>query len=277
MRYDAASWAFTGGTNVITIVTPNTGDRARLESASNLQVTDWQHVAMTWGSGEGIKLYVNGEQDTAPTGVDPPGEGMVQGIVKLLIGRGAKDNAAGASWDGLLDDVRVYGTAMIAEEIQSVMEGEPYPYAMGPDPADGALYTDTWVTLSWSPGDFAVSHDIYVGDDFEAVSNDDVTGATFRGNQTDTFYIVGFPGFAIPDGLVPGTTYYWRIDEVNNEHPDSPWKGEIWSFSIPPKTAYDPDPVDGSQVADANAVRLSWTAGFGSNYTPFTSGMTLTL
>jgi hypothetical protein len=27
-----------------------------------------------------------------------------------------------------------------------------------------------------------------------------------------------------------GTTYYWRIDEVNNLHPDSPWKGNLWSF-----------------------------------------------
>jgi hypothetical protein len=261
MRYDAASWAFPGGTNVITVVTPTSGPRARLESASDMQVTEWQHVAMTWASGEGIKLYVNGEQDTAPTGVDPPGEGAVEGIVKLLIGRGAKDDAAGASWDGLIDDVRVYSTAMTAEEIRSAMVSEPFPYAIGPDPANGTLYTDTWITLSWSPGDFAASHDVYIGDNLDDVNSG--AEGTFVGNQTDTFIVVGFPGFPFPGGLDPGTTYYWRVDEVNEAEPDSPWKGYIWSFGIPPNTAYSPDPPDGAAGVSVDA-QLSWTPGLGS-------------
>jgi hypothetical protein len=66
-----------------------------------------------------------------------------------------------------------------------------------------------------------------------------------------------------PDGLVPGTTYYWRIDEVNETEPNSPWKGEIWNFSIPPKTAYAPEPADGAESVGVDA-RLSWTAGFGA-------------
>jgi len=86
----------------------------------------------------------------------------------------------------------------------------------------------------------------------------------FRGNQTATFYVVGFPGFAYPDGLVPGTTYYWRIDEVNDTNPDSPWKGDVWSFSIPPKTAYSPDPADGAEFVDPNNATLSWTPGYGA-------------
>jgi len=27
------------------------------------------------------------------------------------------------------------------------------------------------------------------------------------------------------------TAYYWRIDEVNNTNPDSPWTGILWSFT----------------------------------------------
>jgi hypothetical protein len=60
---------------------------------------------------------------------------------------------------------------------------------------------------------------------------------------------------------VPGTTYYWRIDEVNDADPNSPWKGDVWSFSIPPKTAYDPDPADGAGITETT-VTLQWTAGF---------------
>ena len=62
---------------------------------------------------------------------------------------------------------------------------------------------------------------------------------------------------------MPGTTYYWRIDEVNDADPNSPWKKDIWSFSIPPKTAYNPDPADGAGIAETT-VTLSWTAGFGA-------------
>jgi hypothetical protein len=119
------------------------------------------------------------------------------------------------------------------------------------------------VNLSWRAGDFAVSHDVYFGDNFDDV-NDGAPGAPgFRGNQADTFLVAGFPGFPFPDGLVPGTTYYWRIDEVNDAEPNSPWKGPVWSFSIPPKKAYDPAPADNAEHVAAD-VTLSWTGGFGS-------------
>ena len=135
------------------------------------------------------------------------------------------------------------------------------PQARRPDPKDGALNENTWANLSWLPGDFGVTHDVYVGDNYDAV-NEGAEG-TFIGNQGDTFIIVGFPGFPIPDGLVPGTTYYWRIDEVNDTEPNSPWKGNIWSFSIPPKTAYFPVPADGAEAVGVD-VPLTWTAGWGA-------------
>ncbi|MFC1633279.1 hypothetical protein ACFL5Z_00445, partial [Planctomycetota bacterium] len=57
---------------------------------------------------------------------------------------------------------------------------------------------------------------------------------------------------------------YWRIDEVNDANVASPWKGDVWSFSIPPRTAYNPDPADGAESVDPDAASLSWTAGFGA-------------
>ena len=133
--------------------------------------------------------------------------------------------------------------------------------AYNPVPADGAYHEDTWVNLSWTPGDFAVSHDVYLGDNFDAVSEG--AEGTFIGNQAATFLVAGFPGFPYPDGLVPGMTYYWRVDEVNDADSDSPWKGDVWSFMIPPKTAYAPNPADGGETVAVNA-SLRWTPGFGS-------------
>jgi hypothetical protein len=133
--------------------------------------------------------------------------------------------------------------------------------AGNPNPPDGTLHMETWVNLAWMPGASAVSHNVYLGENFDDVN--DGTGDTFRGNQTETFYLAGFPGNAYPDGLINGTTYYWRIDEVNDADPNSPWKGNIWSFTVPPKTAYIPDPADGAELVDLN-VTLTWTPGFGA-------------
>ena len=133
--------------------------------------------------------------------------------------------------------------------------------AYGPRPYNGTMHHDTWVSLSWKPGDFAVSHDVYLSDNFDDVNTADAEA--FRGNQIETFFGAGFAGFPYPDGLVRGTTYYWRIDEINDLHPDSPWKGDVWSFSVPPKTAYNPYPADGAEHVDLD-VELSWTAGFGA-------------
>jgi len=146
-------------------------------------------------------------------------------------------------------------------EILGTMEGKPFPFALSPTPADGALHEATWASLSWIPGSFAVSHDMYFGTSFDDVNSG--AEGTFVGNLGVTSQVVGFAGFPAPEGLEPGTAYYWRIDEVNDADPNSPWKGNIWSFSIPPKTAYNPDPADGAEFVDPNAI-FTWTGGYGS-------------
>jgi len=143
-----------------------------------------------------------------------------------------------------------HGGSDVDTYIDHIWLGEgPPPLPIAPDsahdpsPADEAVYTDTWATLSWIPGESAVSHDVYLGESFDDVN--DGTGGTFQGNQELAFLVVGFVGFPYPDGLVPGTTYYWRVDEINDADPNSPWKGMVWSFIVPPKKAYDPVPNNG--------------------------------
>ena len=234
----------------------------------NLPANEWQHVALVIDrQANQIRGYLNGNNEGWIAGGGGPssdslgGWGDIDCEVPLVMGQ--RDDGNGTLL-GIVDDVRIYDHALSESEIVDTMTGVVWPYAFGPDPKDGAMHHDTWVNLSWKPGGYAVSHDVYLGDDFDVVESATRGSEVFRGNQTTTFYVAGFPGFAFPDGLVPGTTYYWRIDEVNEAEPDSPWKGEVWSFSIPPKTAYDPDPADGDQVTDPNAVTLTWTPGFGT-------------
>jgi hypothetical protein len=236
-----------------------------IASSGVLEVGEWQHAAATW-DGTTMRLYLNGEE----VGSTAKGGDAVatDASVKASIGSQPPDAYAtdishvNKFFDGFLDDVRLYNGALSQDEIQILMEASGgYPFAFGPAPADGVVYPDTWVNLSWSSGDFAVSHAIYLGDNFDDVN----AGAesTFVGDQAGTFIVVGFPGFPFPDGLVPGTTYYWRIDEVNDTEPNSPWMGPVWSFSIPPTTAYAPDPADGAESVNLNA-ELSWMEGFGA-------------
>jgi len=258
MRYDQAGASF-GGSNILKIGVVSSGGNQNLESSSNLQVTEWQHVAMTWSSGDLIRFYVNGVEDTPSGRNNPNNTGTVTECTKLIIGMGGKFNdASGGGWDGLIDDVRIYNRVLTDAEIAAVAHVDR-PYARDPQPEDGVIYENTWISLNWTPGDFAVSHDVYLGDNFDDVN--DGTTDTFQGNQSATNLIVGFLGFPYPDGLVSGTTYYWRIDEVNDLDPNSPWKGNVWSFTVPPKKAYDPNPSDGVKFVDPD-VECSWTAGF---------------
>jgi hypothetical protein len=68
----------------------------------------------------------------------------------------------------------------------------PRELASRPDPGDGAVIDVTSVSLGWKPGDFAASHDVYVGESFDDV-NDGVAG-TFQGNQATESIASGLPG-----------------------------------------------------------------------------------
>jgi len=132
--------------------------------------------------------------------------------------------------------------------------------AMNPEPEDGAMHPDMWAELSWVSGSTADSHDVYFGENFDDVNAG--TGGTFQGNQTSNSFLVGLPGSPYPDGLVPDTTYYWRIDEVEADGVTK-HRGMVWSFFIPSSKACNPVPVDGAKFV-ATDVTLTWAAGLGA-------------
>jgi len=254
---DTFAFYYNGPSQQLGFKTTGTSTPWMALAAPDLFDGEWHHVAAVY-DGTRKPVYLDGEEigsmDT--TGSIETSDG------RLLLGAGRDMNPPTHHLVGLIDDARIYDEALAQEEVQASMQGaEGFPFALGPKPADGEIHPDTWVNISWRAGDYAVSHDIYFGDNFDDVN----AGAesTFQGNRAGTFIIVGFPGYPFPDGLAPGSTYYWRIDEVNDTEPNSPWVGPVWSFSIPPKTAYAPVPADGAESV-ALDVQLSWTPGFGA-------------
>jgi parallel beta-helix repeat protein len=95
-------------------------------------------------------------------------------------------------------------------------------------PADGACGVSTDVILSWTTGFGADSHgadsyDLYLGTDFYDVNSATTSSAEYMGRSDVNSYDPGL--------LDANNRYYWRIDEVNEGDPYSPYKGDVWSFS----------------------------------------------
>ena len=105
------------------------------------------------------------------------------------------------------------------------------PWARVINPADGACGVSTDVILSWTPEPNADSYDLYFATNFDDVNNATTASTEYVGRYDANSY---YPG-----GLQEDTTYYWRIDDVNEADPCSPYKGRVWSFSTS-KTAYVP-------------------------------------
>ena len=108
--------------------------------------------------------------------------------------------------------------------------GNPYLDASGPSPRDGAEDTPRDAVLSWAPGPFAETHDVYFGTVFA-----DVNTAS-RTSQKGVLVSQGQDGNTYdPTGLLAlGQTYYWRVDEVSAPPDSTVFKGDVWSFTVEP-------------------------------------------
>ncbi len=240
------------GTKLRAGVYTNGGWFLSAADGADMPTGTWTHVVMVY-DGSSVTRYVNGKvhgavMTTSGTALAQQGTAQVAAIGNRAAGKDQK-------FTGNIDDVRVYDHALTADEVQIVMTGSgaQYPYARQPTPPDGGLNASRRVQLAWKAGELAVTHKLYFGSDPNAVA----AGAesTLRGEMKETT-------FAVAD-LQPGTTYYWRVDEINKSEPNSPWVGAVWSFFVPPLSAYGPSPTKAMQYVSRSPT-LSWKAGLGS-------------
>jgi len=98
------------------------------------------------------------------------------------------------------------------------------------NPGSGAIDVPRDVALGWDPGEFASTHDVYLGTAF-----DDVNTAS-RANPLAVLVSQGQSALSYdPEGLLElGQTYYWRVDEVNAAPDYTIFKGAVWSFVAEP-------------------------------------------
>jgi len=112
------------------------------------------------------------------------------------------------------------------------------------------------VTLMWSTGEAAVTHDVYFGTDEAAVAAATPADAgIYQGSQAldkNTF---------VPGALDWNRTYYWRVDEVNDSAAGSPWKGGVWKFSTADFIVVDDFEVYGDEIV--GRIFQTWIDGWG--------------
>ncbi|MCF7975349.1 MAG: discoidin domain-containing protein [Phycisphaerae bacterium] len=146
-----------------------------------------------------------------------------------------------------IDEIRI-GTTF-----EDIIGGAPTK-AKDPQPQPDAVDVLRDSVLVWTPGDYADTHDVYLGmvfDDVnEASRNDPRNVLVHQGDIASTYD---------PGQLVFGTTYYWRIDEVNAPPSSTVYKGNVWSFTVEPVSipvAVDVSKVTASSFTDANPAGL---------------------
>jgi len=182
---------------------------------------NWHHVVGTWGDDNGnVNLYLDGNllQQAAYTTPSYP-------LTNMFLGEMA---GGGRVYNGVLDEVQIYGRAITEQEIQNIIAGTPAlsPLASLPEPSNKAIEVPRDADLKWLGGDTAVKHNVYFGTVFEdvnAASVDDPRGVLVSKEQETATYSL--------NTLDWDQTYYWRIDGIEADG-TTLHRGVVWSFTV---------------------------------------------
>jgi len=84
----------------------------------SIVLNEWQHVAATYNGEDGVRMYVNGIEQTVTHTTPPSGSIKDNSDDDLIIGNSAD---RGATFDGIIDEVRIWNAARTGEDIQGNM------------------------------------------------------------------------------------------------------------------------------------------------------------
>jgi len=184
-------------------------------------IDEWAHIAITF-DGTTVIIYLNGEEvGSGPFSLGPnETAGMGLGC------KAGGSNSNQEIFSGDLDEARIYNRPLSVTDVQQLFEWTGiFGKAYSSKPADGQTDVPRDVVLGWTPGEYAPpinGHKFYFSENFNDIS-DGVGGATQDANS-----------YTPPQRLDFGTTYYWRVDEVNGPPDNTVFEGNIWSFTTEP-------------------------------------------
>jgi len=204
------------------------------QTGSSAAANVWIHVAMVYDNGS-KKIYLNGKLDNETVSSQ---SGDNTGDLWFGAAKGVTEFAPAK-----IDDIRIYDHALTAQEIKALVP--PKLKAYEPTPANRAVGIATPL-LQWTKGETALFHNVYLG------TVPELTDANLVASRQP------FAMYYHTLGFQPGTTYYWRVDEI--EAGGTIYKGDLWSFATEPLTAYAPKPADSTANVFPGPT-LSWLPG----------------
>ena len=225
--------------------TNRTWQRITYANNSAQWVNQWSHWAFVYTPGT-QQIYLNGEVVAEGTG-ELFDNAILVGATQFSFGAEADGSNP---FQGIMDDVRLYNTALELEEIQTVMAGAAT--ASDPDPEDGedVLAAQT-TTLSWTNADGTDACDVYFSAYDDAL---DENGDPNRNRMEHLFFDPEVTSVAIDDFASYSTpldegTYVWIVDcNVPNRNPAP---DNFWTFNIVGNVA---------PVVDAGNSIVTWLA-----------------
>jgi len=207
-------------------------DAGQIDYGSEKRVDDdeWHHVAGVFDKGTAT-IFIDGVAEPSVT------LGTTMGTGNRRFGFIASNSEA-TSYDGAnsgggsityLDELKIFSRAFSADEMRNMFTN--VAQALDPDPANGATVLPGIVGLTFTPGEGAVSHNVYLSEnDFDSVNAG--ADSVFVGNVVNPAILlgIGIPPDPFVGGLTPGATYFWRIDEVDAD--GNVAAGKVWSFTL---------------------------------------------
>jgi len=118
-------------------------------------------------------------------------------------------------------------------------------HAREPQPSSGATEVEVGTLLAWRSGREAASHQVYLATD--------PTTLTLAGT-------VESASFA--PALEFGSTYYWRVDEVNEAEVNAVWGGDVWTFSTQEYAWIDGFETYNDDLEAGTAIFDTWLDGW---------------
>jgi hypothetical protein len=210
----------------------------------------WVHVAATYQDNM-LRLYIDGVEMSNAAAPLPWDSGEDLHI-------GADPGCGGRVYStAAIDDLRIYDRALTEAEVREAMRVDPL-LAWDPQPSSGrTVDIGQALPLSWKAGDNAAQHDVYFGEDKDAVENANAsdTAGIYKGRQSGTSYT---PTEGVEWGTGP---FYWRIDQYNTDGTIT--KGRVWSFTVADFILVDDFEGYTNNDVAGEAIWQGWIDGFG--------------
>jgi hypothetical protein len=193
----------------------------------------WWDVAVEYdASTTTVTLYVEGYDDGSMTmdlGSQPDGFDIYFGTMEGGFG----------IYNGAMKNIRVY---------QEVTK------AYSPNPNNGDTGVDSSLSqVVWQTPDSNYTYNVYFDTNESLVTASDI-GVKIASGTSNLF---------APVSVVPGNTYYWKVDCIVPPPDGNVIEGDTWSFSTVSYEAYDPSPYNGEQFVSIYG-ELSWQSGLGA-------------